>query len=96
MDINTKEFEILGNKVKLSQNAEQKVDPEYVVALVRDEVLHIKEANSTLSNERAFMLAALKLAADKLTLEEDFKKDINQLQSSAADALHLIEEVSPN
>ena len=93
--MNAKEFEILGNKVKLTQSADEKVDPEYAVKLVRQEALNIKESAPNLSNERLFLLAALKLAADKLTLEEDIRKDVGQLQASAIDALHLIEEASP-
>ncbi len=95
MGNHVKEYDILGIKVKLQANREDGIDPEEVVNLVKTEINHIKDRSSKLDRNETVILTALKIASDKLALEKDLKKDIDQLKSTAADALHFIEEVIP-
>ena len=94
MTINADEYELLGYKVRLRPIASNNINPSQVVSLVLNEVAKIKSHSETHTDE-AILLAALKFAADKIILEKEMKKDMSQLESSAVDALRLIEEAVP-
>ncbi|MCY4643119.1 MAG: hypothetical protein OXB88_00720 [Bacteriovoracales bacterium] len=89
------EYDILGYRVKLKPNAMDDVEPSRCVNLVLDEVAKIKSQSNVPTNE-AVLLTALKLAVEKIRLEEGMKKDMGQLQSCAVDALDLIERAIPS
>lgn len=90
------EFDVLGYRVKLRPDADGSNDSaDKVVELVRKEALKIKESAPGLDKGQVAILVALKLASEKISLEEDFKENLEQLQLSARDALQYIEEVSP-
>ena len=91
---NTSEYELLGYKVKFRPKASADIDPPQVINLVQNEVVKIKSESEVHTNE-AILLAALKFASDRTMLEEGMKKNMNQLQSSAVDALRLIEKAIP-
>ena len=88
------EYELLGYKVRFRPTESSDVVPSEVVSLVLNEVEKIKSHSETHTDE-AILLAALKFAADKIILEGEIKKDMTQLESSAEDALRLIEEAVP-
>lgn len=92
---NTKEFEILGQKIRLNMNEQDGVNPIDVVQLVQEEVAAVREQSPKLSDTNIILLVALKLAEKNIGLRENFRNDIQHLETATADALHLIEEVSP-
>ena len=94
MTTNADEYELLGYKVRFRPVESSNIDPSEVVSLVLNEVAEIKSHSETHTDE-AILLAALKFAADKIILEGEIKKDMTQLESSAVDALRLIEEAVP-
>ena len=91
MTENTGEYELLGYRVKFKPKVSDHIDPSRAVNLVLDEVTKIK-SNSEVHTSEAILLAALKFALDKVLLEKGMKENMGQLQSSAVDALHLIEK----
>lgn len=95
---NELDFEVLGYKVRLRPNTEasNQVHPKEVLRLVEREAQSIREVSGELENGKLALLVALKLATDKLSLEREYKDNINQLQAVAGDALQFIEEVSPS
>jgi hypothetical protein len=90
------EFDVLGYRVKLKPDADGSNDSaEKIVDLVRSEAFKIQEHAPGLDKGQVAILVALKLASEKISLEDDFKENLEQLQLSARDALQYIEEVSP-
>lgn len=89
------EFELLGQKIRFKAQNELGVDARDVVERVRKEIFDISETSKNLDDKQAATLVALKLAAENLALEAEHKHHIKRLQSTAASALNLIEEVSP-
>lgn len=95
MILNTKEFDVLGLKVKLrSDQLAETVSPEEVVEFVRGEAAKILKASPQLTKGDVGILLALKFAQEKLDLEKELKNGLEGLQNSAKDALRYIEEVS--
>ncbi|MCO4792527.1 MAG: cell division protein ZapA [Bacteriovoracaceae bacterium] len=93
---NNLDFDVLGYKIKLSPDADGSTDTaERIVDLVRSEALNLQEKSPALDKGQVAILVALKLASEKLSLEHDFKENLDKLQLSARDALQYIEEVSP-
>ena len=90
----TSEYELLGYKVKFRPKTSNNIDPSQVVDLLLGKVSKVKSQFRVHSNE-ALLLAALKLAEERIVLEKTMKKDIDQLHSCATDALELIEEIIP-
>ena len=91
------DYEILGYKVKLRpQEGEDAISPDDVVQLVRDTSNEILDKAPHLSRGEVALLVALSMAQDKLSLENEFKADLEQLKRTAGDALQFIEEVSPS
>ncbi len=90
------EFEILGYKIRFRSSDEQNVDAKIVVEKVKDEVGRLKNMAPHLDTGQAAILVALKMASEKISFEREFKENIDKIQNSAVDALHLIEEASPS
>ena len=88
------EYELFGRRVNFKPEASHNIDPARVVNLVEDEVARIRSTSGIQTSE-ALLLAALKFALDRIVLEESMKENITQLQSSAVDALRLIEKAIP-
>ncbi len=94
---NNLEFDVLGLNVKFKAEDQQNgaARPEDIVQLVRQEALALSAKSPTLERSKIAVLVALKLASDKLNLEQECQTNIDKLQSSARDALGFIEEVIP-
>lgn len=93
------DFEILGFKVRFKSDGADGSFPEgvsakSVVDLVKKESMLIAQSMSGLSNGNVAILAALKIAAEKLALENDYKANIDKLQNTSAEALNLIEHIT--
>lgn len=91
----TTEFEVLGSKVKFKPDPALGVNPKDIIDRVNKEAELLKSQYHGLADGQIAVLVALKLAAESITSERDFKKNIEALQLSAQEALNLIEGVSP-
>lgn len=92
----TENYEVLGLRVRLNKEKTGGIDPQKVINYLNSEAAKIKNKSPQLDNEQVAVLLALSVAADKMEQEETFQKDLDKLQTAAAGALHLIEEVSPS
>jgi cell division protein ZapA (FtsZ GTPase activity inhibitor) len=90
------EFEILGQRLKFKADGADSCSPEQVVALVKSEIERIQTLRTGLNDTQLAILAALKIASEKIEADRDYKNHLGQLKSSARDALTLIEEVVPS
>lgn len=90
------DFEILGSRVKINPDkVSGETTPNEIVEYVRLTASHIKNEAPQLDNGQVFLLAALKIAEERLNLNREYRDNIEALQASAQDALRFIEEVSP-
>lgn len=89
-------FEVLGQRIKLKKDeALLGVGPSDIVGFVQSEAFKIMSQAPHLNQSQVAVLLALKLAGDRLALEKEYRENIQQLRSSAAEALQIIEEVAP-
>lgn len=87
------EFEILGHKVTFRPEVQgTPVEASKVVALVRKELDDLAMKYPQLSQEQLALLACLKVAADKISLENGLKLEVQALKFSALDALELLKQ----
>ena len=90
------DFEILGSRVKINPDkVSGETTPDEIVEFVRQTATQIKTQAPQLDNGQVFLLAALKIAEERLNLNREYRDNIEALQASAQDALRFIEEVSP-
>lgn len=87
------EFNVLGCKVKVrSEQNEEKPNALAVVNLVTAEIQQLKNSRPMLRDTDVAVLVALKIATEKMQLEDEYKTNIFKLESSLAQALQAIEE----
>ena len=95
----TKDYIVLGSRVKLNTDQKESgfdgASADEIVDQVRAEAEKLKMTSPHLDDGKIFLLVALKMAGDKRKLETEIAQNIKQLESSAADALQLIEDVTP-
>lgn len=93
MTMDTSEYALLGHRVKFTPaEKSDNIDSSQVIETLLDEVAKIKSEHNVQTDE-AVLLSALKFASDKLILENEVKKNISQLKSSAVDALSFVESL---
>ena len=91
-----RKFEVLGFSVKINNDGEnQHIKAEEVVEYVQREADKIKDNIPNLEHGQLAVLVALKLGQDLLGLDREFRHNVENIQSSASDALRFIEEVTP-
>lgn len=96
MQLEVKEYNVLGQNIRLKEsNDEDTISPDEVVNFLTEEIDAIKQSVPNLADSQVAVLLALKMAQDKLTIEKEFKHNINSLQKTAREALKLVEEVAP-
>ena len=96
MQLEVKEYNVLGHNIRLKESDDKDtVSPDEVVSFVNGEIDAIKQSAPNLADSQVAVLVALKLAQEKLSLEKDFKHNMNSLQQTAREALKLVEEVAP-
>jgi|GEM_PF-1880631 len=101
MTQNDKEFEVLGYKLRFRPDDQETSEPsanisaEEVVAFVNKRAELIKSRFTNLEVSQVATLLALELAREKLSLEKEFKTNLQNLELRARRALELIDEVSP-
>ena len=92
-----RKFEVLGYSVKISNNGEnQHVKAEEVVEYVQKEADKIRDRIPNLEQGQLAVLVALKLGQDLLGLDQEYRNNVEKIQSSASNALRFIEEVTPS
>lgn len=89
------EFNILGSQVRLSAHESEDAKAKAAIELVQKEVEGMKQKNSRLKDTDIAVLVALKMATQKLEVEQDFKENVNSLKVGINEALEFIEVVSP-
>lgn len=85
------EFDIFGHKVRFTPKGDESVDAQRVVELLTREAAAISE-NGYQGDSRTALLVALKLANDKLQLEKDYQKNLEELQGSIGEAMKFIDK----
>ncbi|MBF0313919.1 MAG: cell division protein ZapA [Oligoflexia bacterium] len=87
------EFEILGLKVRFKATKDETVDVNRVVDLISFEIDEIKKHSPQLDGAQIALLAALKLANDKVALEDDFRCSIERVSDLALSVRRMIDVV---
>ena len=97
MTVNNKglEFNILGSQVRLSAQESEDEKAKLAIDQVQSEVEKLKSQNSRLKDTDIAVLVALKMATQKIEVENDFKDSVSSLKSGINEALEFIEVVSP-
>lgn len=90
-------FEVLGFRIKFKPD--EGYDKESATKIV-DEVLKasqkLKDKLPQLDQGQIAILTALQMASDRISLENEYRVNIDKLRSEASDALGFIEDISPS
>lgn len=87
------EVEILGCVVKVRPDDVDRDMAQTVINLVKQETAQLKQARPSLRDTDVAVLVALKMATDKVKLEQEFKTAVFKLEKSlttAADRLNRV------
>ena len=85
-----KEFNVLGCKVKLRPDQNDSHNAKAVIDLVMSEIQDLKMKRPLLKDTDVAVLVALKIATEKLQLEDEYKLNILKLESSLESVLELV------
>ncbi len=85
------EFNILGCKVKVLPDSEDGQLASLVVGMVHDEIYQLRAARPGLKDTDVAVLIALKMAKEKLQLENEYRSNIERLESVLNQTVQLIE-----
>ena len=89
------EFDVLGFKIKFKSDENDQVPASEIVNLVWSESDQIRSKYPGISIEKVAILASLQLATKNLTLEREYRDNINGLETTVSDALGLIDSITP-
>lgn len=84
------EFNVLGCKVKYRPEQNDSHIAKAVLDLVCAEVQQLKAARPSLKDTDVAVLVALKMATEKLKLEDEYKNNIFKLEESLVTALQTL------
>jgi hypothetical protein len=85
-EVSLKEYDILGYKVKLC-SLDQLAEGERAVALLKKELEVLEKTPGTVTEK--ILVAALKIAADRVRLQNYFEKELDQLDILVKDSSDL-------
>lgn len=85
------EFNVLGCKVKYRPEQNDSENAKAVIEMVLREVEELKSKRPSLRDTDVAVLVSLKLATDKLQLEEEYRANILKLEESLETALQAID-----
>ena len=88
------EIEILGCRVKTRPEDSDKDIADSVIRLVQKEVSELQKARPQLKSVDVAVLVALKIATEKVKMEQDFKSVILKIESSVESALSPMQSPS--
>ncbi len=95
----SKEFDIMGHKVRLKTEYKESEIAEKVIDHFNKEIININSMNSGLEPNKKILLAALKITGDYVDLKNKCKEQMTSFEDSINDALNLMEQfnfVDPN
>ena len=91
-----KVFDILGHKIRLAPSrVGVGISPEEVVDYVREVAGKVKEQAPNLDSGKVFLLAALRIAEQRMELAHEYRENIDLLQSSLVEAVDFIDQAAP-
>jgi cell division protein ZapA (FtsZ GTPase activity inhibitor) len=85
------EFNVLGCKVKFKPEQDDSHIALAVIDRVAAEVQQLKSSRSNLRDTDVAVLVALKMASEKMQIEEEYKKNILHLEGNLEKALKTLE-----
>lgn len=85
-----KEFSVLGCKVKYQPEQNDSHIAKAVIDLVMSEVQDLKTKRPLLKDTDVAVLVALKIATEKMQLEDEYKTNILKLEASLESALEIV------
>jgi cell division protein ZapA (FtsZ GTPase activity inhibitor) len=85
------EYNVLGCKVKYRPEQNDSHNAKAVIDLVVAEVQQLKEKRPMLRDTDVAVLVALKMATEKLQIEDEYKSNILKLEESLESALQATE-----
>ena len=85
-EVGLKEYDILGYKVKLC-SLDQIAEGERAVALLKKELEVLEKTSGTVTEK--LLVAALKIAADRVRLQSFFEKELDTLDIMVRDSTEL-------
>lgn len=85
-----KEFSVLGCKVKYRPEQNDSHIAKAVIDLVLSEIQDLKTKRPMLKDTDVAVLVALKIATEKMQLEDEYKSNILKLESSLESALEIV------
>lgn len=85
------EFNVLGCKVKVRPEQNDSHNAIAVIDLINAEIQQLKSSRPMLRDTDVAVLVALKMATEKMQLEDEYKKNIFKLEESLEHALQILE-----
>jgi len=85
-----KEFNVLGCKVKYRPEQNDSHNAKAVIDLVLSEIQELKSKRPMLRDTDVAVLVALKMATDKIQIEDEYKSNILKLEASLETALQAV------
>ncbi len=85
-----KEFDVLGCKVKYRPERNDSHNAKAVIDLVLSEIQELKSKRPMLRDTDVAVLVALKMATDKMQVEDEYKTTILKLEASLETALQAV------
>ncbi len=90
------EFNVLGCKVKYRPSLNDSHNAKAVIDLVMLEIQELKNKRPMLRDTDVAVLVALKMATEKLELEDEYKNNILKLEESLETALQAMSSLEEN
>ena len=84
------EFNVLGCKVRLRPDQNDSQNAKAVIDLINAEVKLLKSSRPQLRDTDVAVLVALKMATEKMQLEDEYKQNIFKLEESLETALQAL------
>jgi cell division protein ZapA len=84
------EYNVLGCKVRVRPDQDDSAIAKAVVDLVNSEVEQLKKSRPQLRDTDVAVLVALKMATEKLQVEDEYKNNIFKLEESLETALQVL------
>lgn len=84
------EYNVLGCKVRVKPDQNESTNAKAVVDLINAEIQVLKSSRPQLRDTDLAVLVALKVATEKLQLEDEYKQNIFKLEESLETALQAL------
>jgi cell division protein ZapA (FtsZ GTPase activity inhibitor) len=88
------DVEVLGCRIKIRPEDNERDVARAVVQLVQKEVAELKKARPEMRSTDVAVLVALKMATEKVKLEQEFKTTVLRLEGSMEQAMSQLQQQS--